>query len=323
MARRSGLGKGLGALIPTEAVGERGSALREVPIASIRPNARQPRAHFDEEAMATLAASIREVGVLQPVLVREVDEGGESYELIAGERRWRAARRAALQTIPVLVQSSASDVQALEHALVENLHREDLNALEEAAAYQQLIDEFGMTHEQVATRVGKSRATVTNTLRLLQLPAGAQRALAEGTISAGHARALLGTPDRALQEALVQRIVAEGLTVRAVEDAVRTGEGTPGPVEPAGAGGDAGSGSTTGTTARGPVPRHLPEPGVLELEELLSAHLNTRVKVEIHNRRGRLIVDFATLEDLERIYRAMVEGAPAPAPEPAGVEGTG
>ena len=171
--------------------------------------------------MSSLAASIREVGLLQPVLVREVEGEEESYELIAGERRWRACRRAGLQTIRVLVQPDAGDAVSLEQALVENLHREDLNALEEAAAYQQLIDEFGLTHEQVATRMGKGRATVTNTLRLLQLPAGAQRALAEGTISAGHARALLGTPDRALQDHLVVQIVEEGLTVRAVEDLVR------------------------------------------------------------------------------------------------------
>jgi ParB family chromosome partitioning protein len=299
MARRSGLGKGLGSLIPTEAKGEEGSALREVPIASVRPNRLQPRSHFDEESMSALAASIHELGVLQPVLVREVEGEEESYELIAGERRWRAARRAGLQTIPVLVQSSTTDVHALEQALVENLHRTDLNALEEAAAYQQLIDEFGFTHEQVATRVGRSRATVTNTLRLLQLPAGAQRAVAEGTISAGHARALLGTPDRALQEALVQRIVNEGLTVRAVEEAVRADE------EPLAVGEPAANGTTAGTTARTLPSRKLPEPGVLELEELLSTHLNTRVKVELRNRRGRVIVEFATLEDLERIYRAM------------------
>src|ERR1700735_1473862 len=223
MARRSGLGKGLSALIPSEATGETDSALRVVPISHIRPNAFQPRSHFDEESMSSLAASIREVGLLQPVLVREVDGEEESYELIAGERRWRAARRAGLQTIPVLVQPDTGDVTSLEQARVENPHPEDLNALEEAAAYQQLIDEFGLTHEQVATRMGKGRATVTNTLRLLQLPAGAQRALAERTISAGHARALLGTPDRALQERLVERIVDEGLTVRAVEDLVRTG----------------------------------------------------------------------------------------------------
>jgi ParB family chromosome partitioning protein len=250
------------------------------------------------------------VGLLQPVLVREVEGEDESYELIAGERRWRAARRAGLQTIPILVQIDATDVIALEQALVENLHREDLNALEEAAAYQQLIDEFGLTHEQVATRMGKGRATVTNTLRLLQLPAGAQRALAERTISAGHARALLGTPDRALQEQLVAQIVADGLTVRAVEELVR-GESNlqvvPPEVEPERpSDGGSTSGSTSGGGRRAGTGRKLPEPGVLELEDLLSTYLNTRVKVDIQNRRGRLVVEFATLEDLERIYRAMV-----------------
>lgn len=313
MARRSGLGKGLSALIPSEAVGETDSVLRVVPIAHIRPNAYQPRSHFDEESMASLAASIKAVGLLQPVLVRELVEETESYELIAGERRWRAAKRAGLQTIPVLVQR-ADDVASLEQALVENLHRVDLNALEEAAAYQQLIDEFGLTHEQVASRMGKGRATITNTLRLLQLPAGAQQALAERTISAGHARALLGTPDRALQERLVERIVSEGLTVRAVEELVRSGgtdlrvvppvaEEEPTP-ETADAKGD--TSSTTDLATRRAPSRKLPEPGVLELEELLSTYLNTRVKVDIQNRRGRLVVEFATLEDLERIYRAMV-----------------
>jgi len=312
MARRSGLGKGLSALIPSEATGEMDSALRVVPISHIKPNAFQPRSHFDEESMSSLAASIREVGLLQPVLVREVDGESESYELIAGERRWRAARRAGLQTIPVLVQPDTGDVTSLEQALVENLHREDLNALEEAAAYQQLIDEFGLTHEQVATRMGKGRATVTNTLRLLQLPAGAQRALAERTISAGHARALLGTPDRTLQEKLVEQITSEGLTVRAVEEIVRGGApvATSEPVyeelpeeleEQTGT-----TVSPTGLGVRRPTPKKLPEPGVLELEDLLSTYLNTRVKVDIQNRRGRLVVEFATLEDLERIYRAMV-----------------
>ena len=302
MARRGGLGKGLGALIPTEVVAEAGSALREVPLSSIRPSSVQPRTHFDEEAMSSLAASIRELGVLQPVLVREIDGEAESYELIAGERRWRAARRAGLQTIPVLVRTLTADVLSLEQALVENLQRADLNPLEEAAAYQQLIDEFGLTHDQVGTRVGKGRATVTNTLRLLQLPAGAQRALAEGTISAGHARALLGTPDRSLQESLISRIVTENLTVRAVEDLVRTnGENS----QVSELGGN-GAGTMSGSNDRLEGRRRLPEPGILELEELLSAHLNTRVKVDMQNRRGKLIVDFATLEDLERIYRAMV-----------------
>src|SRR6202034_1144095 len=298
MARRSGLGKGLSALIPSEAMGETDSALRVVPISHIRPNAFQPRSHFDEESMSSLAASIREVGRLHPVLVREVEGEEESYELIAGERRWRAARRAGLQTIPVLAQTQARDVQSLEEALGEKLHREDLTPLEEAAAYQQLIDDFSFTHEQVSKRVGKSRAAVTNTLRLLQLPAGVQRALADSTISAGHARALLGTPDRAMQEALVTRIVSEGLTVRAVEDEIRLSQEAlpPGQI----------SGSTNGKTRRGGAPRRLPEPGLLELEELLAAFLNTRVKVDLRNRKGRLVVEFATLEDLERIYRAMV-----------------
>src|ERR1700733_865619 len=294
MARRSGLGKGLSALIPGEATGESDSLLRVVPISHIRPNAYQPRSHFDEESMGSLAASIREVGLLQPVLVRELEGEEDSYELIAGERRWRAARRAGLQTIPVLVQV-ADDVASLEQALVENLHRVDLNALEEAAAYQQLIDEFGLTHEQVATRMGKGRATVTNTLRLLQLPAGAPRALAERTISAGHARALLGTPDRALQEKMVDRIVEEGLTVRAVEDLVRQGGSElrvvpDSPEPPAPAPIESATSGTTELSRRRATERKLPEPGVLELEDLLSTYLNTRVKVDIQNRRGRLVV---------------------------------
>ena len=306
MARRSGLGKGLGALIPTEA-----RDLRVVPMTSIKPNPLQPRTRFDEEAMSSLASSIREVGVLQPILVREIDEG--EYELIAGERRWRAARRAGLQTMPVLVQT-VSDVHSLEQALVENLHREDLNPLEEAGAFQQLVDEFGYTHEQVASRVGKSRTAVTNTLRLLQLPAGVQRALADGNISAGHARALLGTPDRSYQEELAKRIVAEGLTVRAVEEGVRRHSQGAGPdgvpaengshVTPVSPGSDA---VQTGPGTP-PVRRRLPAPGVLELEDLLSNHLNTRVKVEMGAKRGRVVIDFATLEDLERIYKLMVGG---------------
>jgi ParB family chromosome partitioning protein len=305
VARRSGLGKGLSALIPTEVVGDRSSALREVPIGSITPNPRQPRVNFDEDTMASLTASIKELGILQPVLVRQVgSEAADEYELIAGERRWRAARRAGLQSIPVLVQT-ATETLSLEQALVENLHRQDLNVLEEAAAYQQLIEEFGYTHEQVATRVGKSRTAVTNILRLLQLPTGVQRLLAEGQISPGHARALLGTPDRGYQEMLAKTVVAEGLTVRAVEDLVRDH------------GGEGVSDGTT-TDAVGPArpgvsegPRRLPPPGILELEELLSNHLNTRVKVDLSSKRGKVVVEFATLEDLERIYKLMV-GRPEP-----------
>jgi ParB family chromosome partitioning protein len=312
VARRSGLGKGLGALIPTEAK-DRGSVLRVVSMTSIRPNPLQPRTRFDEEAMTSLASSIREVGVLQPILVREIGE--DEYELIAGERRWRAARRAGLQTMPVLVQS-ATDVHSLEQALVENLHREDLNPLEEAGAFQQLVDEFGYTHEQVAARVGKSRTVVTNTLRLLQLPAGVQRALADGVLSAGHARALLGTPDRSFQEDMAKRAVAEGLTVRAVEEVVRRhAAGAEADAESTGAATNGMGGSPQDTVQTGPgttpgtVRRRLPAPGVLELEDLLSNHLNTRVKVEMGAKRGRVVIDFATLEDLERIYKLMV-GAP-------------
>ncbi len=310
MARRSGLGKGLSALIPTEVTGDRSSALREVPIGSIKPNPRQPRVNFDEETMSSLAASIKELGVLQPVLVRQAGgEAADEFELIAGERRWRAARRAGLHTIPVLVQT-ANDTHSLEQALVENLHRQDLNVLEEAAAYQQLIEEFGFTHDQVATRVGKSRTAVTNILRLLQLPSGVQRLLAEGQITPGHARALLGTPDRGYQEMLAKTIVADGLTVRAIEELVREhseggGVEGSGPTEAVG-----GTSPTAGAYGARTAPtngtRQLPPPGILELEELLSSHLNTRVKVDLTSKRGKVVVEFATLEDLERIYKLMV-----------------
>jgi ParB family chromosome partitioning protein len=322
VARRSGLGKGLSALIPTEVTGDRTSALREVPIGNIKPNPRQPRINFDEETMSSLAASIKELGVLQPVLVRRVGgEASDEFELIAGERRWRAARRAGLHTIPVLIQTS-DDTHSLEQALVENLHRQDLNVLEEAAAYQQLIEEFGFTHDRVATRVGKSRTAVTNILRLLQLPSGVQRLLAEGQISPGHARALLGTPDRGYQETLARAAVADGLTVRTIEDLVREhnheaeagrelgvvqDDGT----VVAGGGGEARQvpvdTRTDGSTPP-PGPRQLPPPGILELEELLATHLNTRVKVDMSAKRGKVVVEFATLEDLERIYKLMVGG---------------
>jgi ParB family chromosome partitioning protein len=289
--------------MPTEVTGDRTSALREVPIASITPNPRQPRMNFDEETMAMLAASIKELGVLQPVLVRPLGSTETEFELIAGERRWRAARRAGLQTIPVLVQT-ADDANSLEQALVENLHRQDLGVLEEAAAYQQLIDEFGYTHEQVASRVGKSRAAVSNTLRLLQLPAGVQRLLAEGQISAGHARALLGTPDRVFQEEVARAIAAEGLSVRAVEDMVRqrTGGGGPTPVVVPEADVVTPDGERGGPSR---PPARLPPAGILELEDLLSDHLNTRVKVDLSAKRGKVVVEFATLEDLERIYKLM------------------
>jgi ParB family chromosome partitioning protein len=314
VARRSGLGKGLSALIPNEVVGDRSSSLREVPIGSIVPNPRQPRVNFDEETMSSLTASIKELGILQPVLVRQIgSEAADEYELIAGERRWRAARRAGLQSIPVLVQT-ANETHSLEQALVENLHRQDLNVLEEAAAYQQLIEEFGHTHDQVAIRVGKSRTAVTNTLRLLQLPTAVQRLLADGQISPGHARALLGTPDRGYQEMLAKSIVADGLTVRAIEDLVREhGQDRAAPDGESDGPSLVRSPDTGGQTKGSTGPNRLPPPGILELEELLSNHLNTRVKVEMSAKRGKVVVEFATLGDLERIYKLMV-GRTEPAP---------
>jgi len=206
VARRSGLGRGLEALIPNDLLGDRASALLDVPINSIRPNPHQPRGHFDEEDLTTLTASIQAVGVLQPVLLRLASD--DQYELIAGERRWRAARRAGLHTIPALVRT-VDDLGSVEQALIENLHRVDLNPMEEAAAYQQLIEDFGLTHEQVASRVSRSRAAISNTLRLFQLPPTIQRLVIDGQLSAGHARALLGTPDRNFQEALARRAVLE------------------------------------------------------------------------------------------------------------------
>jgi ParB family chromosome partitioning protein len=271
-------------------VGDRSSSLLDIPITNIRPNPRQPRSHFDEDSLASLTSSIREVGVLQPILVRKI--ANDHYELIVGERRWRAARRAGLQTIPAMVRVT-DEVGSVEQALIENLHREDLNPLEEAAAYQQLIEDFGLTHEQLASRVARSRAAISNTLRLFQLPPSVQRSVMEGQLSAGHARALLGTPDRSYQESLARRAVDEGLSVRAVEEAVKARNEFGGPSPSA-------------------MPGHarLRPPGILELENLLSNHLDTRVKVDMGTRKGRVVIEFASLEDLERIYRVMTEREP-------------
>jgi ParB family transcriptional regulator, chromosome partitioning protein len=293
VARPGGLGRGLGALIPTGTVAEQAGGLADIPTTEIRPNPQQPRDYFDEEALAALSDSIREVGILQPVLVRAAEGGG--YELIAGERRWRAARRVGLPTIPAMVRV-ADDAAMLQHAIVENVQREELNPLEEAAAYQQLIEDFSLTHDDVATRVGKSRATISNTLRLLQLPPSIQRSLKDGTIRMGHARALLGTPDRAFQELLAKRVIAEDLSVREVEEAIRSRQQEPPPLKPA----------VAAVTAE-PGGRLRP-PGLLELEELLGDYLETRVRITMGARHGRVQIDFANLEDLERIYRAMSQG---------------
>jgi ParB family chromosome partitioning protein len=230
-----------------------------------------------------------------------VRRDGDGYELVAGERRWRAARRAGLVTIPALVRT-ADDVASMTQALVENLHREDLNPMEEAAAYQQLIEDFGLTHEDVAARVGRTRASVSNTLRLFQLPPGLQRLVIDGQLSAGHARALLGTPDRVFQEQLARKAVREGLSVRAVEEAIRHRA-----VQPVQTSGDKPTDTPPPPVGQAsPPPTRLRPPGLLELEELLSNHLDTRVSIEMGSKKGKVTVEFATLEDLERIYRVMV-----------------
>ena len=227
--------------------------------------------------------------LLQPLLVREKGDG--TYQLIAGERRWRAAQRAKLTVVPVVVRE-VNELSSVEQALVENLHRQDLTPLEEASAYQQLAEDFSLTHEAVAKRVGKSRAAITNALRLLTLPAAVQGYLADGRLTAGHAKALLGTPDRSAQERLAKLAVNDGWSVRATEEAVRDAQGRKPDPKPATGGG--------GTALRAP--------GLLELENLLSEYLSTKVSVSMSGKRGRVAIDFADLEDLERIYRKMTEG---------------
>ena len=304
-APRRGLGRGLGALIPTEAEGERpsdvffsptgqaadarrGADLLPVPGATfaflkpndIVPNPRQPRTVFDESSLAELVGSIKEVGILQPVVVRP-NPAGAGYELIMGERRLRAAKAAGLDAIPAIIRNT-DDTDMLRDALVENLHRTELNPLEEAAAYQQLLDDFGITHEQLAERLSRSRPQITNTLRLLRLPPLVQRRVAAGVLSAGHARALLGLDDAQAMEHLAQRIVAEGLSVRATEEAVALGVEVKRPrkarVRPG------------GKTA-----------ALDELGERLGDHLDTRVKVELGQSKGRIVIEFASVEDLNRI----------------------
>lgn len=265
--------------------------LLRLAVTAIRPNAFQPRVDFDEAELDELAASIAEVGILQPVLVRRVDVG--RYELVAGERRWRAAQRAGLTHVPALVRD-VSDREALEEAVVENLHRADLNALEEAAAYRQLLDEFGLSQEEVARRVGKTRPAVANTLRLLQLPPVVQRLVRSGALGAGHARALLALPDARIQLELAERVVADELSVRQVEEAVRAllraADDRDRERSRRGAGGEK------------PAP-------ALEIERLLTERLDTRVDVSLGGGRGRLVIEFADLDDLDRVYQALVGDA--------------
>jgi ParB family chromosome partitioning protein len=269
-----------------------GAVFAELPITAITPNARQPRQVFDEDAMAELVHSIQEIGLLQPVVVRRIDAAdgagadGPRFELVMGERRWRATQEAGLDTIPAIVRDT-DDTDMLRDALLENLHRSQLNPLEEAAAYDQLLHDFACTHDELAARIGRSRPQVSNTLRLLRLPPLVQRRVAAGVLSAGHARALLGLEDAAAQERLAQRIVAEGLSVRAVEEIVALG----------------GDGSTDKTPRR-----RTNRPVAPRLEDLatsLSDRFETRVKVDLGRRKGRIVVEFASIDDLERIVGLM------------------
>src|SRR6266511_110837 len=317
---RGGLGRGLGALIPTapspgtavatddsrapasdlppsapaqfavsagavlpsaELSPVPGARFAELPVSAIEPNAKQPRHVFDEDSMEELKASIQEVGLLQPVVVREI--GGGRYELVMGERRWRAAEAIGRETIPAIVRDTRDDAM-LRDALLENIHRANLNPLEEAAAYQQLLDEFGATHEELAKRLGRSRPQISNTLRLLNLPTPVQRRVAAGVLSAGHARALLGLEDADEQENLAHRIVAEGLSVRATEEMVALALA---------------GGSATNTPSKRRAKPHAP--ALTDLAERLSDRFDTRVKVDIGRNKGKITIEFATVDDLERI----------------------
>ncbi|MDP9405053.1 MAG: ParB/RepB/Spo0J family partition protein [Actinomycetota bacterium] len=293
MNRPGGLGRGLGALIPTAQPGR--SGLVSLPLTAIRPNPRQPRGVFDGAALEELAHSLREVGVLQPIVVRPV--GDERFEIVAGERRFRAARLAGLAEIPAVVRHT-EDADLLTEALVENVHRADLNPLEEAAAYQQLRDDFGITHEELASKLGKSRSAVSNTLRLLTLPAELQQHVASGALSAGHARALLALPDAATQRRAAQRVVGEGLSVRATETLVRrmsepTDEAT------------SMSDLAAAAKARAASP-------YADVERRLSDALATRVRISGSPRRGRVVIDYAGAQDLERLLDVVARGAGTP-----------
>jgi ParB family transcriptional regulator, chromosome partitioning protein len=314
--QRRGLGRGLGALIPdsplladgaaargavtTPAAGQpstrepgpsaslgevTGARYTELAITAITANPRQPRRSFDEDALDELAESIRQVGLLQPVVVRAAGPG--RYELVMGERRWRAAQRAGLTEIGAIVKQTQDD-DLLRNALIENLHRQQLDPLEEAAAYQQLLDDFGATHEELGRKIGRSRPHISNTLRLLNLPPAVQKRVAAGVLSAGHARALLAVEDPEAQDRLASRIVAEGLSVRAVEEIVAVGSGEPP------------SRRSARTAARPPT-----APALRHLADQLSDLLETRVKVELGRRKGRIVVEFATVDDLERIVKAI------------------
>ncbi|MCA2209851.1 MULTISPECIES: ParB/RepB/Spo0J family partition protein [Nocardia] len=266
---------------------------REIPADQIEPNPKQPRSVFEEEALAELVHSIREFGLMQPIVVRRLEPGVDKFQLVMGERRWRACQEAGLATIPAIIRDTA-DSSMLRDALLENIHRVQLNPLEEAAAYQQLLEEFDVTHEELASRIGRSRPVVTNMIRLLKLPIPVQRRVAAGVLSAGHARALLGLDAGAeAQEALAERIVAEGLSVRSTEEAVTLANRNPSEVAP-------------------PAPKRKPihMPGLQEVAERLSGSYDTRVTVSLGKRKGKIVVEFGSVEDLERIVALMEQASP-------------
>jgi ParB family chromosome partitioning protein len=308
---RRGLGRGLGELFqrtdseplqaqsngdsqaPPLAPVPDGSYFAELPLDSISPNPRQPRAVFDEEAMNELVESVREVGLLQPIVVRPL--GGSRFELVMGERRWRAAQLASLDMIPAIVRETA-DHALLRDALLENLHRVQLNPLEEAAAYQQMLEDFGCTQEELANRIKRSRPQISNTIRLLKLPPTVQRRVAAGVLSAGHAKALLAIEDPDGQERLAQRVVAEGLSVRAVEELVTLGD-------------------HRDRASRQRRQSRIVAPKAKDLADRLSDHFETRVKVELGRTKGKIIIEFATVDDLERIV-ALIDKQPEPVSAP-------
>ena len=298
--RRGGLGRGLGALIPQGPVDPAdpagaadlptvdGARFAELPLTAIVPNAVQPRQVFDEDALEELKDSITAVGLLQPIVVRPRADG--RYELIMGERRWRACQRAGLTVIPAIVRETQDDAM-LRDALLENLHRSQLNPLEEAAAYQQLLADFGTTHEELARRIGRSRPQISNTIRLLGLPPTVQSKVAAGVLSAGHARAILGLASPAAMEALAHRVIAEGMSVRSTEEAVALAT------------------SDAPTPRRGASQKRLVPEAAREVAERLSDRLETRVKVDVGRSKGKITIEFATLEDLQRIAE-IVHGTP-------------
>ena len=279
--RKAGLGRGLDALIPSEAEEIVGEDFLQVSVDEIRPNPDQPRSRFDDESLAELAASLKEVGVLQPIVVTRGDQG---YVLIAGERRWRAAKRAGLETIPAVVRGTAGDTTLVE-ALVENVQRRDLTPLEEAHAYKQLLEDYGMTQDQVADRVGKSRPAVSNTLRLLQLPGPIQTMVDSGALSAGHARSLIGLEDSKYALYLAEKAVSEGWSVRQIEEAVRSRR------------------NMASTSQDQPRVKQLRPVEIIELEKRLADHLAAKVKINYSKQKGKVEIRFGSLEELERIYR--------------------